>query len=381
MSDAELITDVRALHTLAPEWDALAVAASNPVAAPAWILSWWHHVAEPAFAARVVAVRDRGKLIGLAPFYAASGRHGVIEYRLMAGEFGMCMQPLALAGREWDVMAEVGRALAGAQPRPDVVAFGPMTVASHWTSALRSQWPGPVLGLSRQLRISDAPVIVLREPSFEAWFASLSSKMRHDLRRCERLFAEAGGTTRWSTAQTFRADAEAFSRLHANRWEGRGYSRLAALGNRLPDWLAELGQELLGEGRLRMCVLEIGGSPICVDFGLLAGEELATVNTGWDEQYARLAPAKLALLRVVQEAHARHARRIHLGVGAYANKLRFANGNDPAAWTMFMPPSPRMARTYGVALPGLVLKRARATAERALPPKQYEALLKLVVDR
>jgi len=305
----------------------------------------------------------------------------VVEYRLMAGDFGMCMEPLALAGREWDVMQEVGRVLAAARPRPDVVALGPMTVASHWTTALRLRWPGSVLGVTRRLRVEDAPVIVLREPSFEAWFASLSSKLRHDLRRDERLFDEAGGTTRWSTAATLHADAEAFARLHAGRWEARGNSRLSALGSALPDWLTELGCELVDAGRLRMCVLEVGGSAICVDFCLIAGEELATVNTGWDERYARLAPAKLALLRVVQEAHARRVRRVHLGIVGYTNKLRFANGNDPAAWTMFMPPSGRLARTYGVALPGLLRRRARDAAERALPPERFEALRKLVPDR
>jgi CelD/BcsL family acetyltransferase involved in cellulose biosynthesis len=377
MSEGELITDIAELEALAPEWDALAVAASNPVAAPAWILAWWHHVATPDLQLRVVAVRDRGTLVGLAPFYAAPARRGVVEYRLMASDFGMCMEPLALAGREWEVAGAVARALSASHPRPDVLAFGPMTVASHWTTAVRSLWPGAMLGVSRQHRVEDAPVIVLRESSFESWFASLSSKLRHDLRRSERLFEEAGGSTRWSTAETLRADAEAFSRLHASRWESRGGSRLSDLGSRLPDWLEELGRGLIDDGRFGMCVLEVDGAPVCVDFGLIAGEELATVNTGWDERYAKLSPAKLALLRVVRQAYEQRCRRIHLGIVGYENKVRFANGNDPTAWTMFMPPSPRLARTYGGALPGLLRKRARGAAERALPPDWFETLRKL----
>ena len=160
--------------------------------------------------------------MGVAPFYLASRQRGVRECRLMASEFGVCMEPLALPGREWDLAGEIGRVLARSHPRPDVVAFGPMTLASHWTTAVRAQWPGRILGVSRQYRVEGAPVIFLREPSFEAWFASLSAKMRHTLRRGERLFQEAGGTTRWSTAETLRADAEAFSRLHDSRWKDRG---------------------------------------------------------------------------------------------------------------------------------------------------------------
>jgi CelD/BcsL family acetyltransferase involved in cellulose biosynthesis len=377
VTDAELITDVAGLQALAPEWDALAVAASNPVAAPAWALSWWEHVAAPEFQPRVVAVRDRGVLIGVGAFYLAPGRHGAREARLMGSDFGVCMEPLALEGREWDLAEGIGRVLAGSQPPPDVVAFGPMTLASHWATALRAQWPGPLLGVSRRYRVEGAPVIVLREPSFDAWFATLSAKLRHSLRRGERAFAEAGGTSRWSTRATLRADAEAFAGLHAARWKDRGWSRLADLGERLPDWLEELGGSLIDSGRFRMCVLEVAGVPVCVDFGLLAGTQLAAVNSGWDERYAKLAPAKLAVLRVVQGAYERGCERVHLGVGEKANKLRLANGNDPVAWTIFMPPSSRLPLTYGGALPALLRRRASDAAERALPADKLEALRRL----
>lgn len=383
VTDAELITDVAGVRTLASEWDELAVAASKPVSAPAWALSWWRHVAAPEFQPRVVALRERGALIGVGAFYLAPPRRGIREARLMGSEFGVCMEPLALPGREWDLAEGIGRVLAGSRPRPDVVAFGPMTLASHWTTALRAQWPGPLLGVSRQYRVEGAPVIVLREPTFDAWFATLSAKLRHSLRRGERAFAEAGGTTRWSTRATLRADAEAFAELHAARWKDRGWSRLTDLGERLPDWLEELGSSkelggaLIDSGRFRMCVLEVAGVPVCVDFGLLAGTQLAAVNSGWDERYAKLAPAKLAVLRVVEGAYERGCERVHLGVGEKANKLRLANGSDPVAWTIFMPPSSRLPQTYAGALPALMRRRASDAAERALPADKLEALRRL----
>lgn len=374
MSDGTLITDIGELEALAPEWDSLALAASNPVAAPSWVLPWWRYVAAPEFQPRVVAVRDRDKLIGLVPFYAHSPRRGIVEYRLMASEFGMCMQPLSLPGREWEVAAEIGRQLADAAPSPSVVAFGPMTLASHWITALREQWPGRVLGIARRQRVEGAPLIVLHEPSYEAWLESLGSKMRRDLRRSERLFDEAGGTTRISTADTLIADAEAFSRLHGSRWDSRGWSRFTDLGDRLGDWFRELGAGLIEQDRLRMYVLEVEGSAVCVKFCLRAGDEFATVNLGWDENYAKLAPAKLSVLRVVQDAYSLGCRRVHLGTGDHANKLRLANGNDPVAWTIFIPPSARLPQTYGNALPGLARKHARDAAERALPAERFESL-------
>ena len=259
MRETETIVDLAEAECLAPEWDALAVAASKPFAAPAWVLAWWRHVAPSGISPRLVTVRDSGRLVGVAPLYAPPRTRGVVEYRLMTCDFGASMEPLALPGREWDIAAEFARALASARPRPDMLAFGPMSIASPWPSAMSAGWEGPMSALVRCLRISSAHLIVLDDGSYDAWFASLGSKLRRELRRCERLFEEAAGTTRWSTAETLRADAEAFSRLHCGRWEGRGWSRLADMGARLPDWLEELGRGLIAQGRFRMCLLENRG--------------------------------------------------------------------------------------------------------------------------
>ena len=366
----ELICDLDGAAALAPEWDRLAVAASAPVACPAWVTGWWRHVAPPGMQARVVAVREGPQLIGVVPLRAVRRPAGVWEYRLMGDDFGVCMQPLAMPGREWDVAAELGRALRAGSPRAEVLSFGPMTLASPWTADIAAAWPGRLAPLVRTRRLQGAPVIVLGEPDYEQWLAGLGSKLRRDLRRCERLFAQAGGSTRWADAGSLAADARAFARLHAARWAGRGWSRLAALGERLPVWLEELGAELIGSGRLGLCVLEIDGEPICVDLHLLAGAEAVGVNVGWDERRANLAPARLALLRVVAAAYGRGAGRVHLGVGEPASKLRIANGRDAVAWTSLLLPGRGLGRAYGVLAPELARARARDMLTRSLPPER-----------
>ncbi len=377
MSDVELVSELAAIEALAPEWDALAIASSNPVAAPSWVLAWWKHAAPSGLEPRVVAVRERGKLIGLAPFCVGPSREGLCECRLMASEFGVCMEPLALPGSEWLVAGEVARALAASRPRIDVVAFGPMTIASRWPSALQEQWPGHVPAVVRRYRVERAPVVILREPSYEAWLGSLSSKLRRSMRLGERDFAQAGGTTRWTTAETLHADIETFARLHRARWEGRGWSRLVDLGEQLSPWFEELARELLAEGRFRMCVLEVGGTPICVDFGLLAGGELAAINSAWDESYAKLSPAKLAVARVVESAYELGARRVHLGSGEQENKLRLSNGNDPVAWTLLLPSSPRLPYAYARLLPLFARSYLRDFATRVLPAEKVARLRSL----
>ena len=130
------------MQALAPEWDALALAAGNPVAAPASVIAWWRHVAAPDAEPRVVALRDRGALVGVAPFYLSRSRRGVREARLMSSDFGVCVQPLALPGREWDLAGAIGEALASSQPSPDLLAFGPMTLALVWPAGLQELCAG-----------------------------------------------------------------------------------------------------------------------------------------------------------------------------------------------------------------------------------------------
>jgi CelD/BcsL family acetyltransferase involved in cellulose biosynthesis len=374
VSEHELITELAGAEEIAPEWERLAVAASKPVAAAAWVLAWWRHVAPSDLQARVVVSRDRGELIGVAPFHLASNKRRVAEYRLMGADFGVCMKPLALPGREWELAGAIAAELNGTSPRAASVGFGPMPIASPWVAAVGESWQGPVRSLARRTRIEPAPLIQLIEPGYEQWFATLSSKLRRDLRRCERLFEEAGGTSRWADATTLRADSESFARLHGSRWEGRGWSRLADLGPRLPDWLEELGKALIGEGRFGLCVLELAGEPVCVDLSISAGEEVAGLNVGWDQGYARLAPAKLAVLRVIADAYAKDVRRVGLGNGGLANKVRLANGDDPVAWTTVIPPSPMAPLAYGRLLPVLLRNHARELAGRALPEPWVERL-------
>jgi CelD/BcsL family acetyltransferase involved in cellulose biosynthesis len=374
VSEHELITDLAGVEALASEWERLAVAASKPVAAAAWVLAWWRHVAPSDLQARVVVLRDRGELTGVAPFHLASNRGGVAEYRLMAADFGVCMEPLALPGREWELAGAIAAELRATSPRVASVGFGPMPIASPWVAALVESWQGPMRSLARRTRIEPAPLVQLIEPGYEQWFATLSSKLRRDLRKCERLFEEAGGTTRWTDATTLRADAESFARLHSSHWEGRGWSRLADLGPRLPDWLEELGRSLIGEGRLGLCVLEVEGEPVCVDLSISAGEEVAGLNVGWDDSFARMAPAKLAVLRVIADAYAKDIRRVGLGNGGLANKIRLANGDDPVAWTTVIPASPMAPLAYGMLLPRLLRIHARELAGRTLPEPWLERL-------
>jgi len=374
MLDAELIAEVDGLAALAPEWDALAVADALPQMSPAWVLAWWRHVAPEGALPRGVAVRDGGRLVGLAPFYVAPDGGGRLDYRLPGIEIAARLAPLAVPGREWEVAAAIDGALAGATPRPDALLFEGIAVDGQWQSALRDRWPGSLRPPLWRTHVDGSPFVSLREGSFEAWMAARSSNFRQQMRRMRRRFEQAGGVARVATRATLADDAAAFVRLHASRWDDRGHSNLVDLGERFAAMIADAGERLLEDGRLTLRMLDLDGEPICAQLFIEAGGTELFVNGGWDERHAAFKPSLLCLLDAVEDAFARGRGRLDLGVGEQPYKLRFADGDAPLEWAVLLTPGPRLALSAARSTRTLVRSRVRAAALRGLSEERVGQL-------
>jgi CelD/BcsL family acetyltransferase involved in cellulose biosynthesis len=377
MAEAELIVDEAGVERIAAEWDALAVANAEPSCAPAWMLAWWRHVAPRSAELRVVAVRDGAELIGLLPLYVDLGsRRAARRYRLLASDddFSGSVTPLAAPDRVWEVAEAAARLLAGRDLRPDELELAPLPSASPWTFALRERWPARVRPLAFRLSRQLSPIVSLHPGSYEAWLAGRSYRFRKESRRYRRLFDEAGGTYRWTTAGTLDADIATFVALHEARWEGVGESRLVALGERLATFLHDLATGLLPQERFRLLMLELDGAPICADLWIAAGGDVTGVNTGWDERFKRLSPPRLATLHTIEDACARGERRIHLGFGRVDYKQAYANGADVVTWDRLLLPGASLPRALARTLPRAADRRLRDTAKRVLPQSGADRL-------
>jgi CelD/BcsL family acetyltransferase involved in cellulose biosynthesis len=371
----QLVTTQDALEPLSAEWDGLAVACDRPQMAPGFVLPWWRHIAGPEARPRLVAIRNGERLVGIAPFYVdPSARRARIDYRLPGIELCGGITPLAEPGREWEVAAEIGAALARATPRPDLVALEGVPIATPWAVALRDRWPAARRPTLRQYHLHGCPLVTLREPSFDAWLAGKSANFRSQMRGLRRKFAAAGGTSRLATQTTLDEDVAALARLHAQRWEHRGRSNLVGLGTRLTAMLSDAGRILLPAGRFRLRVLELDGEPISAQLFLAAGRTVLYVNGGWDDRHAKLKPSMLGLLDTVEETFATGEQRIDLGVGEQPYKQRFADGNDPICWSILIPPSRRRALTRARIAPMLVAHSLREAAKRTLTDEQADRL-------
>jgi CelD/BcsL family acetyltransferase involved in cellulose biosynthesis len=344
--------------------------------APGFVLAWWRHVAPPDAQPRLVTVRDEGRLVGIAPFYVEpSARRARIDYRLPGIELCGGMSPLAAPGREWEVAASIGAALADAAPRPHLIALEGLPISTPWASALHDGWPGARRPTVRRYHVHGCPVVTLREPSFDAWLSGKSANFRGQMRRLRRQFAAAGGTSRLTTDATLEHDVATFVRLHTQRWEGRGNSNLVQLGERLPAFLNDVGAALLPSERFRLRVLELDGEAISAQLFLAAGRTVLYLNGGWDERHAKLKPSMLGLLDTVEATFEQgEQQRIDLGPGEQIYKQRFADGNEPIGWNILVPPGHRRALTRAHTAPMLARYALRDVAKRSLSDDQAAKL-------
>ena len=374
---AEILDDRERIDALVPEWHALATACGEPLAAPAWVLTMSREIAGASETPRIVTVREEraADRLGAAlrrPLPAASrGRLPAAGRRHAAHDAARAARTRVGGGRRG------GRGGGAVRPRVDALALESVPVATCWPIALAEQWPGRLRPLLRQYFTMSSPTVAMTQGSFDAWLGAKSSNFRSQMRRMRRRFAEAGGSGRFSTRETLADDWAAMVRLHAGRWEGRGASSIVAGGASLSTAYETIGHQLLDKGEFRLRVLEIDGTPISVQLFAAIGSEVIYINGGWDEQFAQFKPSMLGILDVIEDAFARGERRMDLGPGAQPYKLRFADGTDPVAWWVLIPPGRRMPLALARTLPRTTWRELRDAAKRALPPERADRLREL----
>lgn len=377
MLDVQVIDDLDAARALAPAWDELAVRQALPLCAPGWMLAWWRHVAPPGALLRIVAVHERGELIALAPWYISPPGSARRDMRFLGVELSDRVDVLCAPGREHEVAHALREALAGIDPRPDLVAFEAVPIGSGWTRRLAG-WRGPLRLGRYRTSARPAPTVALPAGPPEEWLAGRSRNFRGQMGRARRQLAKRGGQVRQIVDPGEVEPAlDALLRLHAARWEGRAPSRLTQ-----PD-VRELLNEAataLGPDRLRLWAVELDGELISVQLFHAAGGEIKYWNGGWMEEHAALKPTMLTILAALEDAIARGERRLDLGAGTHPYKLRFADGSDPLTWGGLVVRNRRWPRTRAELMPGVLRHHAKQAVE-ALPAPLTERVEAAVRSR
>jgi GNAT superfamily N-acetyltransferase len=146
--DVQVLRDLGALRAIEPEWRALAAAGGSGALfrGPDWLVPWWHAYHQVLGAElHVLAGREDGELVALAPFYARTAKLAMLDVRelRMLGDAGPrppALDILCRPGVEERVAASLAKAIAEDAERWDVIELAPLAdpsrVRGHLVSRL-----------------------------------------------------------------------------------------------------------------------------------------------------------------------------------------------------------------------------------------------------
>ena len=227
------------------------------------------------------------------------------------------------------------KAVASADPPPDLVTFEGTVSTSPWPELFRTLWPARRLPLRQVEMMQSAPTVPLAGRTFHEWFAGRSKNFR-EIRRRGRRVVEKGGFFRVArTPQEARIGVDAFARLHHARWAARGGS--GVLDDRVEAMVADAATALAPDLRMRLWTIEVDGTIVAAEIFIAAGGEVSNWLGGFDERWAKYGPSLLLLLQSIEQAWELGDERFDLGTGPQEYKGRFTDDADVAEWSVVVP--------------------------------------------
>lgn len=282
----ELVREAKSLEALRPEWAALLSRSemNQPTLDPRWLLCWWRVFGgEGGRSLRVLAMRDGGRLVGLAPLVSRVGwyRPGLPFRRLELLGSGepqadeICSEyigVIAERGAEPSVAKALVRALREGSLRgwdellmPAMAGDGPMP-------SLLVQELSRVGIDARLENAAPAPYISL-PTSFRAYLDALPSSHRYLVTRSLReLEAWAGGKVTLERANTHSELAygrRLLESLHDERWRAKSSPGGAFGSPRFRAFHDEVMPALLDAGALDLLWISVHGEPLAALYNIV----------------------------------------------------------------------------------------------------------------
>ncbi len=293
----EEITTMGALEALRPEWDGLweRCGAATPFQSPEWLLTWWRHFGGNML--WVLALRNRGRLAGLAPLFI----HPIQEHKKRQVSFigagitdylDFLIEPeIADAGTRL-----IMEHLALHRSRWDICDFRDIRPGSP---LLHAEIPGHLE--VRRMSPDVCPVLPL-PATVEEFYAGLPTSYRIRVRRAQKAMAKYGDM-RIETADedTFPEFLDALFRLHQARWLQRNLSGvLSRYDIQAFHWDAAAG--LLKRGCLRLYVMRKGEITAAALYAFAYGSRVYCYLGGFAPEMARLSPGTVIMGHAIEDA-------------------------------------------------------------------------------
>lgn len=302
MIATETITNDAALATLETEWWQLwhRSPGATPFQSPAWLLPWWE-VFHPGRLC-VGAIREDGRLVGLAPFY------------LEAGESGGRLLPLGISVSDYiDVLLDPAYPTAAA------------AISRHMADSIPDwrEWELTELPVGAAARTLPCPADCddvmerasicsgITVPTDRSGVASpLPKPLRRKLRLAQNRAARRGELSILEAdASNVSAMVADLATLHQRRQQSQGNAGVFQ-DPRIMEFHQAAAPRLLQAGILRLRAFMIGTQLAAVYYGLLSRGCCYAYLTGFDAEFYRESPSNILLAHAIETAIAEGVSRI-----------------------------------------------------------------------
>jgi CelD/BcsL family acetyltransferase involved in cellulose biosynthesis len=311
------VTKDSELEELRDEWSALMDGGegATPFQTPQWLLPWLRCFASQGL--WTLAVRRRGRLVGLAPLFIFEDRAtGQRQVTFIGNGVSDHMDVLSLPAEREAVAQAVFDHLGRRADLWDRCDFRDLPAGS---AVLRARLAKRFSSLTEH----DVPCPVVSLPrGGEAVNRALPRRMKQNLTRSARRANELGGlryeVANGASRATFLA---ALCRLHSARWSERG--EVGLLGTpELVEFHELATAELQERGLLRLHVMWLGNEIIAAQYILQQRQRAYCYITAFDPRFAALGPGALLTAHILEEA-----------VLAGCCEFDFLRGQEPYKYT------------------------------------------------
>ena len=334
-----VIRDVDGFRALASEWDDLHARSSavSPFTSWAWFYSWWEVFGEGR-ELRLLAARDGGRLVGIAPLLRrATSEYGVPLRRLellATGEdeadeiHSEYLDFVIEAGRERDVTAAFWREIAAWRDW-DSLELASVPGEAPLRLCLRDAAASPWLDISEPAP-TEAVIVQLADTP-DAFLAAQGKKLREDLRRHRRLLEQHGALrlVRAGTVDELHAMFPTFVGLHQQLWTSRGEPGCFA-SERFTRFHRAVSERMFATGAVHLHVLHAGDRPVAARYGFHRQRRMFEYQSGFDPTFVPKASlGTVAAQLCMEDAITRGLREYDLGEGTRSYKMRWTHALRP----------------------------------------------------
>ncbi len=327
------VRGLAAVTELAEEWQALADA--DPLATvfqtPAWVLSWWEHLAQGEQPELSTVWDEAGRLVAVAPI-ARSRRAGLRRLTLL-GQGGSLTEYVDVVARPETAAAAVPALLADWHSGPPWDLLTAPNIPADQPLGLAMLELAGAAGRRTVIERHERMYRPLPD-SWAAFLASLGRNQRKHLKKFANRLSREEHTVRFTVleepAELDRA-LDRFFALHRLRAQ-------ADLGVPHRDrfdtparraFLRAVAGRLAARGRLLPCFLEIDGNLVAVQLCFVHGRTLYPFHSGYDPAWAWHGVMLTLFARCIELGIDRGMTALDLGLGRNQEKERWGGAARP----------------------------------------------------